>query len=365
VPAIGLGVSLSESAEFDFNYACVPDETPLSDIMHKAATVIGETQQVDMTLSEIDIDDEHQQLSGQAWISILNLLNTITPQPPSLSAAFLAERNEDKCQIIVVGSSGHRNKLNHNLMIELRKKHDTKNHNTHSGNEKRKRQNFLLAASNPNLPQSTSNIALQPSEASKLVALILKENISQQSSIARMHRWDIQVKFNLNEVRNTSTHVDLNAQLLVQGGEVSSTNELKYGKYALIIKDRVSISLILLFTRFLHFDFFFYRICTLGRFLHATSMFQANTDGLLALLVELNSRTYRSSYFYISRTFRLLLASTPLLLILESLHMLRLCICTTYFQLLKGLILLKLGRIVYLSPNHYNLYFLLCLNQNS
>jgi predicted metal-binding protein len=34
--------------------------------MHEAAVAIGQTQQADYLLGEIDTDDEHQQLSGQA-----------------------------------------------------------------------------------------------------------------------------------------------------------------------------------------------------------------------------------------------------------------------------------------------------------
>jgi hypothetical protein len=58
-----------------------------------------------------------------------------------------------------------------------------------------------------------------------------------------MHRWNIQVKFKFSEVRNTSTHVDMNAHLLVQGGAITEENNLTYGKYALIIKDKVRLIL--------------------------------------------------------------------------------------------------------------------------
>jgi hypothetical protein len=66
-------------------------------------------------------------------------------------------------------------------MIGLRKKHNTENSKTHSGNEKKKRQNFLLSDSKT--PQPTSTKKLEPSKCSKLVALILKENSTQQASI--------------------------------------------------------------------------------------------------------------------------------------------------------------------------------------
>ncbi|KAA1111414.1 hypothetical protein PGTUg99_007611 [Puccinia graminis f. sp. tritici] len=206
--------------------------------MHEAANTIGEKQQVDLNLNSIDIDVEHQQLSGQARITISNLLNPIAPKPPGLSAAFLTERSEDKFQLILTSPDGSKYELNRSLMIDLRKQNDTENRNGHSGNEKRKKQNFLLMAANPSKTNSSETIL--PSDCSKLVALVLKENTSQQSSISRMHRWNIQVKFNLSEVRNTSTHVDVQTQMLVQGGQITKTNELRYGKYGVIIKDRVS-----------------------------------------------------------------------------------------------------------------------------
>ncbi|PLW51201.1 hypothetical protein PCANC_11432 [Puccinia coronata f. sp. avenae] len=226
------GVSISNSANYNVAYSCVPGETPLSDIMHEAANTIGEKQQINTALEDIDIDEELHQVSGQARMAISNLLNPVTPKSPGLSVSFLAERSEDKFPIVVPTSDGSEYNLNVNLMIELRKKHDTENRNRHSGNEIKKKHNFLLTN------QSNSNRALRPSDCSKLVALVLKNNTSQHSSIARMHRWNIHVQFNLSEVRNTLTHVDVNAQLLVQGGQISETNELKDGKFAVIVKDK-------------------------------------------------------------------------------------------------------------------------------
>ena len=59
------GVSTSNSASYDVTSAVVPGETPLSDIMQEAATAIGQKQQVDLDLAEIDVDNEHAMLSGQ------------------------------------------------------------------------------------------------------------------------------------------------------------------------------------------------------------------------------------------------------------------------------------------------------------
>jgi hypothetical protein len=207
--------------------------------MHESAIAIGKKQQVDYLLAEIDVEDQHQQISGQAQMSIQNLLNPIATAAPCLSADFLVERAEAKFQLIIKTPDGIDEQLKNVLMVQLQKSHDTKNHKSHLGNEKKKRQNFF--ATNPNAPESnsTKNVRLEPSQCSKLVALILKENSSQQSSIARMHRWNIQVKFNLSEVRNTSTNVDVSAHMLVQSGAVSPSNKLKFGKYGVIIKDKV------------------------------------------------------------------------------------------------------------------------------
>ncbi|KAA1092269.1 hypothetical protein PGTUg99_011131 [Puccinia graminis f. sp. tritici] len=176
---------MSASADYDVVYACVPDETPLSDIMHEAAISMGEKQQVDLTFDHINIDEEHEQLANRTRMSILHLLNPIIQNPPALSANFLAERSEDRYRLVVKSANGIDDELNHQLMLELRKKHDTQNRHHHSGNEKRKQKNFLLAASDRS--QSDLDTRLRPSECSKLVALVLKENTSQQSSIARMH----------------------------------------------------------------------------------------------------------------------------------------------------------------------------------
>jgi hypothetical protein len=232
------GISTSASADHDFVYNLIPGETPISDIMHEAAASIGKKQQVNSVYEHINIEDKHKQISGQTRMSISNLLNPIAEKPPGLSAHFLVERSEDKYPLVITSSNNGGFQLNHDLMIELCKKHDTENQHHHSGNEKRKQKNFLLAA--PTQSKSHPDKALQPSECSKLVALVLKENMSQQSSIARMHRWNIQVQFKLSDVRNTSTHVDVNAQLRVQGGTISETNQLIFGKYGVIIKDKVS-----------------------------------------------------------------------------------------------------------------------------
>ncbi|KAA1087782.1 hypothetical protein PGT21_036564 [Puccinia graminis f. sp. tritici] len=53
-----------------------------------------------------------------------------------------------------------------------------------------------------------------------------------------MHRWNIHLKFNLSDVRNTSTNVSLATQLLATNGAVSKDNELIYGKFAVVIKDQ-------------------------------------------------------------------------------------------------------------------------------
>jgi hypothetical protein len=54
-----------------------------------------------------------------------------------------------------------------------------------------------------------------------------------------MHLWNIQVQFTFSDVRNTSTHVGVNALMHAQGGTVSPTNILECGKFGVIIKDNV------------------------------------------------------------------------------------------------------------------------------
>jgi hypothetical protein len=72
-------------------YACVPGKTPISEVMHEAAVSIGEKQQVDYEFGDINVENEHQELSGQTCMSISHLLNLIPKKAPcSLSAEHLA-----------------------------------------------------------------------------------------------------------------------------------------------------------------------------------------------------------------------------------------------------------------------------------
>ncbi|KAA1133483.1 hypothetical protein PGTUg99_016907 [Puccinia graminis f. sp. tritici] len=62
------GISTSALANYEVVYACVPGETPMSDIMHEGAITIREKQQVDSTFDHIDIDDELEQLASRTQI---------------------------------------------------------------------------------------------------------------------------------------------------------------------------------------------------------------------------------------------------------------------------------------------------------
>ncbi|PLW28843.1 hypothetical protein PCANC_18405, partial [Puccinia coronata f. sp. avenae] len=199
-------VSTSESNKYDVTYACVPDETPISNVMHEAAIAIGKKQQFNYLLANVDIENKHQQLSGQACMSIsylLNLVQTIEPSQPSLCKDFLSKQNESKFQLIIMAPNGINPALNCDLMNTLRKEHNTDNHKTHSGNERKKQQNLLLPASDRPESNLDSTQVPQLSECSKLVALVLKQHSTQQSTIARMHQWNIQVKFTISENYST------------------------------------------------------------------------------------------------------------------------------------------------------------------
>ena len=134
-----------------------------------------------------------------------------------------------------------------------------------------------------------------------------------------MNCLNIQVQFNLSQVHNTSTHVDVNAHLLEQGGQISETNVLSYGKFAVIVKDKVRSKWFIHCAFGLEANLFFLRKCTLARYWQSTSMSQENTDGLLVQPAEQNYRTYLCSFSFINLTTRLLLVSTTLPRLLESL----------------------------------------------
>ncbi|KAA1102950.1 hypothetical protein PGT21_001060 [Puccinia graminis f. sp. tritici] len=216
------GVSVSESAQFDYTYLCVPGETDLGEVMQHTALSTAEQQETEAQFGHIDVEHEHEEISSKTRISIANLLNPIVPatstNPETLLDVRLLVTNPDGDQI-----------LNNNLMLEMRQEHDSANIGSHSGNQKKKKHA-------PTLESSTNS---KPRECSKLVSLILKEKSVQSASLSRMHRWNIHLKFNLSNVRNTSTNVSLATQLLATNGAVSKDNELIYGKFAVVIKDQV------------------------------------------------------------------------------------------------------------------------------
>ncbi|KAA1088284.1 hypothetical protein PGT21_001288 [Puccinia graminis f. sp. tritici] len=205
-----------------------PDEgeTDLGEVMQHAALSTAEQQETEAQFGHIDVEHEHEEISSETRISIANLLNPIVPatstNPGTLLDVGLLVTNPDGDQI-----------LNNNLMLEMRQEHDSANIGSHSGNEKKKNHAPTLQSLTNSQPQ-----ALKPRDCSKLVALILKEKSVQSASLSRMHRWNIHLKFNLSDVRNTSTNVSLATQLLATNGAVSKDNELIYGKFAVVIKDQ-------------------------------------------------------------------------------------------------------------------------------
>ena len=85
--------------------------------MHEAATAIGKKQQVDYMLADIEIEEQHQQITGQARMSIQNLLNPIVTATPCPSADFIVERAEAKFELIIKTPDGIDEQLNNVLML--------------------------------------------------------------------------------------------------------------------------------------------------------------------------------------------------------------------------------------------------------
>lgn len=203
--------------------------------MHHAAVSAKESNIAELEIGEINVETKVQTLSGHARISIKNLLNPSTPSPTKSSDTPLVV-DWPVWDIITLNLDGSPT-LNHKLMTSLRHKHDTANSKIHSGNEKRKK---LAPQALDGTSLATSTGQPKASQCSKLVALIIKESITNQTSLSRMHRWNINVKIDFPEVRNTSTNFGVNIALLSTRGAISQENELTYGKFAVVIKDHVS-----------------------------------------------------------------------------------------------------------------------------
>ncbi|EGG11704.1 uncharacterized protein MELLADRAFT_90901 [Melampsora larici-populina 98AG31] len=203
-------ISESRSRDIEVVYRFDPSETDESEVFETAAAMMGERQKLDVQLTEIDENAVVETHLNRARLTLSDLLNT-----PSTDAL---------CRL--TNSTG--TALNISSIVEIRQKHDSEVKKKHGNERKRKHLNDVIGS-------VSSTDTLSPSECSKLVAVLVKDsNTATDSSISRMHRWNIHVKLSLADVqRNTTTSRDMS--WLVGNGVISVTNPIKPMKFFLAI----------------------------------------------------------------------------------------------------------------------------------
>lgn len=134
------------------------------------------------------------------------------------------------------------NSLNHDVLKEMRDKHDSQV-GRKKGNERKKQQPPILN----NLAAEVDGQAekLNPSECSKIVASIVKNAEGLEKAVARLHRWNIHIPLKMHRLMvNSTSNVTIATQNLLNNGSISPTNPLEPGKFVVLIKNHVSLKFI-------------------------------------------------------------------------------------------------------------------------
>lgn len=215
-----------------------------------AAAMMGERQNLELQLSEIDENAVMETHLNRARLTLSDILNTpckyfflllmpyysliadrISFVVPDEQSHKEADKRATDALCNLTNSAG--SALNTRVIVEIRQKHDSEVKKKHGNKQKRKQLKDVLD------PVSNTDI-LSPSECSKLVAVLVKDsNAATDSSIPRMHRWNIHVKLNLADVqKNTTTGRDMT--WLVGNGVISVKNPIKPMKFFLAICNDVS-----------------------------------------------------------------------------------------------------------------------------
>jgi hypothetical protein len=128
--------------------------------------------------------------------------------------------------------------LDKNLLHSIQSIHDSEVRKN-KGNERRRKRHLP----NPCPEPEDAPAKLNPSDCSKLVSILVRDVEGLEKSVARLHRWNICVKLDINRLaQNTSTNLDIDLKLLYKSGTVSKQNPLEEGKWVVVIKDSVCIS---------------------------------------------------------------------------------------------------------------------------
>lgn len=124
--------------------------------------------------------------------------------------------------------------LNKSVLSSIRSVHDSEVQK-HKGNERRRKHDVQPTDS------AKAPTRLKPSDCSKLVSVLVRDVEGLEKSIARLHRWDICAKLDINRLAvNTHCQLDMSVHCLYQSGSVSKDNPLEEGKFVVVIKDSVS-----------------------------------------------------------------------------------------------------------------------------
>ncbi|KAH9814736.1 hypothetical protein DFH28DRAFT_894436 [Melampsora americana] len=223
-----LNLTSCDARDYDVIYQYPPGETPEESGMQAAAQLVSEQQKTDVFLSNVTEEIEEEILSNGA-MSLFNLLNPSNEQNPAQTVN--AQLNEQPIKALVFNDQDGAHLVN-TCLLDIRRTNDSQVQK-HRGNE-RARMNVDQLRNNP-------GGKLNPSECSKLVAVVMKSKEVTPTGVSRIHRWNIAVKLDLaQQIRNTSTFRDLPSHAILTGGGISQHNPLEYGKFVVIIKNNVS-----------------------------------------------------------------------------------------------------------------------------
>lgn len=214
-------------------YQHAPGQSAKESAMQAAAYLVSEKQKTDVLLSSISQQLE-QDIISTSSISLANLLNPVNTsknvKDPAQSINIRPSEHDIKALVFNDQNGAH---LANTSLLAIRSAHDSQV-KKHHGNERAK---VLIE----NL-KSTSINNLNPSECSKLVAVVMKSTEVTPTGVSRIHRWNMTMKLNLSHhMNNTSTSLGLPSHAIISGGGISKQNPIEYEKFVVIIKNGVSI----------------------------------------------------------------------------------------------------------------------------
>lgn len=247
-------------------YGFVPGETCVGEAMETAVQLIGERHAVDAQLEDVDEEAVSEEDLRDARLSIANMLNPIGKFllfvrwrckeykfATNLTPNHFPDNANEPFETSTLDHLFRAGTFDTQVLLSIRNRNDSQVKG-HKGNEKKKRARTLLQADMAEQhrsldAQEEQGKRINPSACSKLVAVLVKGAEGQETSILRMHRWNIHVKLNILEVtRNTSTRLEAITQLHAGQGSISRENPLEFGIFVTMIKNQVCF--------FLRFDAF-------------------------------------------------------------------------------------------------------------